>query len=272
VGVKVGIRLIALILLSCSPPVSFAQTMPGTSAPDLFNRGMNALLGSPAGRSDLVAIDSFHRAADLGYIPAQTVLGYLYETGQVVPRDPDQALEWYERAAGQDDPLAEWLVGRLIYSGAVPPRDLNNAGRWLEKSASHDNPFGEYLLGMILLQHGTYAKAADQFRRAAAQGLPQAEQQLAMLLKEGRGVSEDKSEAYTLLLLSYEAGNRSITSDLQTLEADLGSNQVEQAKSRARSLETSERRSILAHGCSGWAGQFQTIPLPPPPDLQKFCR
>ena len=233
---------------------------------------MNALIGSGGNRSDLVAIDSFHRAADLGYIPAQTVLGYLYETGQIVARDPDQALEWYERAAGQDDPLAEWLVGRLIYSGAVPPRDLNNASRWLEKSSAHGDPFGEYFLGMIFLERGAYAKAAEQFRKAATQGLPQAQQQLGMLLKQGRGVPEDKFGAYVLLRLSFEAGNQAVASDVHLLEAELGSNQAEQARNRVRELETTTRRAALAHGCSGWSGELQTLPLPPPPYLQRFCR
>ncbi len=268
------IRTWAVVSLFClASSLLFCQsTTLGLNAPVLFDRGMNALLGPGASRSDLIALDSLHRSADLGYAPAQTVLGYLYETGQIVQRDPDQALEWYEHAAGQDDSLAEWLVGRLIYLGAVPPRDLNNASRWLEKSAAHDNPFGEYLLGKILLDRGAYAKAAEQFRKAAAQGLPQAEQQLGMLLKQGRGVDEDKFQAYVFLRLSYDAGNPSAGPDLQTLEADLGSNQVEQAKSRARDLATVTRRAALARGCTGWAGEFQIVPLPPPPELQHFCR
>lgn len=273
-GIRGRIRLLAVAGLVClASSLLFSQTTTlGANAPILFDRGMNALLGPGASRSDLIALDSLHRSSDLGYAPAQTVLGYLYETGQIVQRDPDQALEWYERAAGQDDPLAEWLVGRLIYLGAVPPRDLNNASRWLEKSAAHDNPFGEYLLGKILLERGSSAKAAEQFRKAAAQGLPQAEQQLGLLLKQGRGVDEDKFQAYVLLRVSYDAGNQSAGPDLQTLESDLGSNQVEQAKNRARTLATMTRRAAVAHGCTGWAGEFQIVPVPPPPDIQRFCR
>jgi hypothetical protein len=82
-------------------------------------------------------------------------------------------------------------------------------------------------------------------------------------------VSEDKFEAYIWFLLSFEAGNQSVSSDLQVLEAELGSNQVEQAKTRARSVGI---RKALADGCTGWRGEFQVIPTPPPPEMQRYCR
>jgi hypothetical protein len=95
---------------------------------------MNALEGTSATGSGANAIDYFRRSSDLGFAPAQVVLGYLYETGRNTA-DPHQALEWYRKAARQDDPLAQWLVGREIYLGEVPPRDLNQAASWLERSS-----------------------------------------------------------------------------------------------------------------------------------------
>src|SRR5271170_6683790 len=121
---------LAVFVLFCLGAASLghAQTDTlGLNAPQLFDKGMNALLCSPASRNDVTALDSFHRAAELGYAPAQVVLGYLYQTGRFVAPEPMQAFDWYKRAAGQDDPLAEWLVGYMIYTGAVPPRDLNEA-------------------------------------------------------------------------------------------------------------------------------------------------
>jgi hypothetical protein len=37
-------------------------------------------------------------------------------------------------------------------------------------------------------------------------------------------------------------------------------------------MERSVTRSVTAHGCTGWPGEFDAIPAPPPPDLQRFCR
>jgi uncharacterized protein len=267
-------RLSALILFCClgSGSICAETATLGLNAPQLFNQGMNALIGAGVSRSETTAVDFFRRSADLGYAPAQVVLGYFYETGSVIAQEPGQAMDWYRKAARQDDSLAEWLVGRLIFAGAVPPRDLNAASGWFQKAADHNDPFGQYLAGMIKLERNDYAGAADWFRKAAMQGLPQAQRQLGLLLKQGRGVNEDKFEAYILLLLSFEAGNHSVTNDLQALEADLGSNQVERAKTQARELEGAETRTVTAHGCTGWPGEFNDIPTPPPPDIQRFCR
>jgi TPR repeat protein len=244
----------------------------GPSATELFGKGMNALVGSSATRSSADAIEYFHRSADMGYAPAQVVLGYLYESGRVTTADPRGAFDWYKKAAQQDDPLAQWLAGRIIYAGAVPGRDLNEASGFLQSSADHGNPFGEYLLGQIKLERQDYPSAAAWFRKAAEQGLPQAQEQLAKLLRDGRGVAADKFEAYVWMLISSNAGNHRVASDLQALEADLGTNQVEQAKARARDMEGSVTRSVAAHGCTGWPGEFDVIPAPPPPDRQRFCR
>lgn len=264
---------LAVLVVVClyAPIPSGAQTTLGLNATQLFDKGMNALLGSPASRNDVTALDSFHRSAELGYAPAEVVLGYLYQTGRIVTPDPMQAFNWYKEAAGQDDPLAEWLVGYLIYTGAVPPRDLNEASLWFQKSAAHNDPFGQYLLGRVKLDRKDYTGAAVWLQKAALQGLPQAQQQLGLLLQQGRGVPEDKFGAYVWLLLSSET-QRSPGNDLQALEADLGSNQVEQAKSKARELEASSTRRVLAHGCTGWNGELLAIPAPPPPDIQRFCR
>jgi len=269
-----NVRFAALILsLSFACVNGNAQSVGlGQNAPELFEKGMNALRGSSATRSAPNAIDFFRRSAELGFGPAQVVLGYFYDTGRAVTPDPREALEWYKKAGQQDDPLAQWLVGRIVYAGLVPPRDLNEAQKWLEKSSAHGDPFAAYLLGKIALERSDYARSASEFRQAAEQGLPQAQRALAQLLREGHGVPPDYFEAYVWLLMSYDGGLRDAVTDLQALEAELSSAQVEQAKSKARELEGTMSRSAVAHGCTGWPGEFNAIPSPPPPDLQRFCR
>jgi len=254
------------------PATSHAQaTALGMNSEQLYAKGMNALIGAGLSRNEANAVDYIRRSAELGYAPAQVTLGYFYDTGSVLTREPDQAATWYKKAALQDDFLAEWLLGRDIFLG-VGARDLNQAGEWLEKAARHDDPFAQYLLGKIRLERNDYSKAAEWFGKAANQGLPQAQWQLGLLLKQGRGVNEDKFEAYVWLLLSFNAANTPVGPDLQELEAALGSNQVEQAKSKAREMESTVTRTVAAHGCTGWPGEFDAVPTPPPPDLQRFCR
>jgi TPR repeat protein len=198
----------------------------GLNPPELFQKGMHALQGSSTSHSELNAVEYFRRSAELGFAPAQVVFGYLHETGRATPPDSREAFEWYKKAAPQDDPLAQWLIGRLIYAGAIGPRDLNQARSWLPKSAAHNDPFAEYLPGKIALEHQDYVSSVERFRQAAQQGLPQAQREFGLLLRDGQGIPEDKSEAYVWLLVSDEAGNHTAANDLQALEAQLGSTQL----------------------------------------------
>lgn len=259
--------LLALILVSTR---SHAQS---PNASRLFDMGMTAMMGVGPDRNEQSALENIRRSAQMGYPPAEVLLGYFYDTGTIVTKEPGQAADWYRKAALQDDPVGEWLLGRLIFMGAVP-RDLTEAARWLQKAAAHNDPFGEYLLGKVKLEHQDYAKAAELFRKAAVQGLPQAQQQLGFLLKQGQGVNLDKSEAYTWLLISYDAGNQSasVANSLAQLDAELGSSQAQEAKNKAREIEQTSNRVVVARGCTGWPGEFDAIPVPPPPDIQNSCR
>jgi TPR repeat protein len=267
-GEQMSYRSTVLIFFGCLVCARLYGQAP-TRGQELFDKGMNALVGTGLSQNDVNAVEYLRRAADLGYAPAQVVLGSLYQTGRGVVRDPGQALDWYMKAAKQDDPLAEWLAGSLIFSGDGVLRDINEAGAWFRKSAEHDDPFGEYLLGMVKLERKDYREAGEWFRKAAIQGLPQAQQQLGTILRQGLGVRQNKTEAYMWLLLSFESGNPSVAGDLQTLEANLFTKEVEQAKTAARHVGA---RSTLAHGCTGWSGEFQPVPAPPPPETQRYCR
>jgi TPR repeat protein len=163
-------------------------------------------------------------------------------------------------------------LGRSYFGGVGATRDLESADRWLREAAGAGDPFGQQLLGLLKETRGDYKGAAESFQKAAEQGLPQSQKHLGLLLKQGRGMPVDKADAYTWLLLSFQAGDHSTADDLKQLEGDLGSNQVEQLKTRARDRETSLARSIIAHGCTGWTGEFAELPATPPPDLQRFCR
>lgn len=158
---------ILIVSLSLACLRGNAQSAPlGENAPELFEKGMNALQGSRTTRSIPNAVDYFRRSAELGFAPAEVVLGYFYDTGHAVTADPREALEWYKKAGQQDDPLAQWLVGRIIDAGLVPPRDLNEARKWLEKSSAHGDPFADYLLGKIALERSDYARSASEFRQS----------------------------------------------------------------------------------------------------------
>lgn len=248
---------------------AFAQS---TSPEALYDRGMDAITGVGPSRNDAEGIDFFRRSADRGYGPAQIALGYYYETGTSLARDPGEALELYKKAAQQGDPLAGWLAGRLYFIGSTVGRDADLAQKWLKIAADQNNAYGAYYLGRLMADRD-YTKAPRLFKIAADQGLPQAQYFYAKALRDGRGVPVDRFNAYIWFTVSSDAGYWPAAADLGELHNGgyLTTDQITEAKAKARDMEQVVIRAVTARGCEGWEGEFDEFPTPPPPKLHRFC-
>jgi hypothetical protein len=262
-------RTILTSILALWSTIALAQS---TSPDALYERGMDAITGIGPSQNDSLGIDYFRRSADLGYGPAQIALAYYYETGTLVAADPGRAVDLYRKAAQQGDPLAGWLAGRHYFLGNGVPRDLDAAQKWLKIAAAQNNAFGAYYLGRLMADRD-YTKAPALYKIAADQGLPQAQYFYAKALKDGRGIPQDRFTAYVWYTIAADAGYADAGAGLGELNngGDLTTNQMEQAKAKARDLEQVVIRAVTARGCSGWTGEFDEFPTPPPPKLQRFC-
>lgn len=238
----------------------------------LYERGMDAITGVGPSRNDMQGIEFFRRSADLGYGPAQIALAYYYETGTNVAREPGKALDLYRKAAQQGDPLAGWLAGRLCFLGSGGVADKEAAQKWLKLSADQNNPYGAYYLGRLMADRD-YNKAPKLYKIAADQGLPQAQYFYAKTLKDGRGIPQDRLNAYIWYTIAADAGYSAAGPDLNELDGGgyFTTDQISDAKAKARDLEQVVIRAVTARGCSGWDGEFDEFPAPPPPNLQRFC-
>jgi uncharacterized protein len=258
--------LFALVLLS---PLAYAQS---TSPDALYERGMDAITGVGAARDDQQGIDYFRRSAEVGYGPAQIALGYYYETGTALAKDQTHALDLYRKAAQTGDPLAAWLTGRLYFLGSGVPRDLDAAQKWFKMSASQNDAYGAYFLGRLMADRDS-AKAPALYKIAADLGLPQAQYYYGKALKDGRGIAQDRFNAYVWLSIAYDAGYKAAGPDLVALSSGdaLTREQIADAQSKAREMEQVVVRAVTSRGCSGWDGEFDDLPNTPPPSLQRFC-
>ena len=78
--------------------------------------------------------------AERGNAPAQTYLGFLFETGRGVPMNYSEAAMWYRRAAEQGDGRAQYSLGLLYDRGQGVPQDIVEASKWLNLSAAGAPP------------------------------------------------------------------------------------------------------------------------------------
>ncbi len=261
-------RTILSAILALSSAVALAQS----SSPEaLYERGVDAITGIGTSRNDALGVECFRHSAALGYGPAQIALAYYYETGTFLAADPGQALDLYRKAAQQGDPLAGWLAGRLYFLGTGGVADRDAAQKWLKLAADQNNAFGAYYLGRLMADRD-FSKAPKLYKIAADQGLPQAQYFYAKALKDGRGVPRDRFSAYVWYTLAADAGYAAAGADLGELNGgSLTLEQISEAKAKAHDLEQVVIRAVTARGCSGWDGEFDEFPTPPPPKLQRFC-
>ena len=99
---------VLFVCLGVASQLTAQTATAGLNAQQLFDKGMNALMGSGVTRSDLNAIEYFHRSAELGFAPAQVVLGYLLETGRGSAVSPREAFDWYKKRRSR---MIRWRNG-----------------------------------------------------------------------------------------------------------------------------------------------------------------
>jgi TPR repeat protein len=88
-------------------------------------------------RGDYVeAMMRFQPLAEDGDAHATFLIGYMYEKGQGVPQDDEQAAEWYGRAAALGNPFAQNNLGVLYKYGRGVPKDLVQSYKWFDLAAS----------------------------------------------------------------------------------------------------------------------------------------
>lgn len=71
-------------------------------------------------------------AAEAGSAEAQTMLGAMYDFGEVVRQDDQEAVKWYRRAADQGYSYAQHYLGTMYADGRGVRKDTVAAYMWHE--------------------------------------------------------------------------------------------------------------------------------------------
>lgn len=145
--------------------------------------------------------------AQQGDVIAQYRLGAMYAEGRLVPRNDDEILKWYRKSAeGGHMPAQLHLAG--IYSSA---NDDAEAAKWYRMAAGQGhNAQAQNNLG-ILYRNGrgvtqNYPEAVKWYRAAADQGNPAGQFNLGGMYNRGEGVPRDSAEAFRWYRKAAEQG------------------------------------------------------------------
>jgi TPR repeat protein len=145
------------------------------------------------------AVNFFRKAADQGDADAQFNLGLMYANGNGVIRDHSEAADWYRKAADQGDPDALNSLGTIYYDGEGVPQDYIEAANWFRKAADQGDPDAQFNLGLMHANGNGITQdnveASNWFRKAADQGHADALRELGLIYVNRIGVTQVHKEA-----------------------------------------------------------------------------
>ncbi|MCE5294554.1 MAG: F-box/SEL1-like repeat protein [Chlamydiales bacterium] len=179
----------------------------------------------------------YKRSAELGYTRAQNRLGVLYEEGNIVPQDLEEAAKWYRKAAelgnidaqvnlaalllySQPQESLKWalpaakkglaraqnLVGVLYYE-VLDVRNEIEAHYWFERAAQQGEKIAERNLGHLYRDKKDYCSAFHWLFKAAIQQDAEAQNSVGLLFYYGQGIYKDLEDAAKWFLLAAEQGH-----------------------------------------------------------------
>lgn len=125
--------------------------------------------------------------------------------------------------AQQGDMYAQLMLGALFEDGTDPsiPQDIKEAAKWYAKAAKQGYPKAQHNLA-LLYEDGrgvpqSYTEAAKWYAKAAKAGFSEAQNNLAVLYIMGNGVKQNRAQAEKLLTAAVGQGNENARRNLQKL-------------------------------------------------------
>ena len=100
-------------------------------------------------RNYLKALDSFRDASAQGSSIAAFYLGRMYENGQGVDADINEAVSWYRNAAELKNSAAMTCLGNCYRYGRGVDKNAETARVWYEKAAEMNDYHAQFHLGEL---------------------------------------------------------------------------------------------------------------------------
>jgi len=171
------------------------------------------------------AIKYLEKSANQGYLSAQVYLGTEYLTGIIVPKDYKVALYWLKKAANQGSANAQNALGVMFHNGYGVNIDLNEAIKWYQFAANQweegDVKSDEEVLedsgitnarfnigNIYLVNKKDYSLALKSYMQSAKYNHAYSMFAIALMYREGKGVSKDKDKEFEWMLKSAELNSR----------------------------------------------------------------
>jgi TPR repeat protein len=233
---------------------------------------------------------------------AQYSLGRLYETGQGVQQDLEQAVGWYVRAADLGHPKAAMKlaylfrdggpglkpdgrlavtyfekagtgaalneIGVMYLKGNAVTRNAKIAHDWFEKAAAQGSTEAEYNLGLLFQAGYTgqpdYIQAMEHFQNGANAKDGPSMLALGQLYAEGKGVPKDLVQAHTWFDLAAANGVAEGSARAAALEGSMSPTDVVRAKAQAATWQPRDENALPGTATAAATPPAEPVPAPAP--------
>ncbi|HDR1204990.1 TPA: sel1 repeat family protein [Pasteurella multocida] len=115
--------------------------------------------------------------AEQGDMSAQFNVGRMYDEGDGIEQDKQQALKWYQKSAEQHHPDAQYHLGLMYSEGDGIAQDFKQAYKWYSQSAIQGDARALYNLGTLYANgegvERNWDRAKMYFKQACKAGLPE---------------------------------------------------------------------------------------------------
>lgn len=128
--------------------------------------------------------------------------------------------ELQKRAEG-GDVKAQYELGEVLFNGLGTEKKVIDGLTWYATSAGNGYAEAQYKTGFLCeVLTENYQQAAEWYKMAADQGHPAAQEQLAVLYLDGRGVEQNIPEAVRLLRACGEKADKNVQGMLGSIYYD----------------------------------------------------
>lgn len=177
--------------------------------------------------------------AEAGDVISQFKLGMLYDNGEGVSQDLQEAAKWYRKAADQGYAYAQVNLGLMYYNGEGVLENKKEAVKWYRLAADQGAAPAQFNLGIkydngegVLQGHN---EAVWWYRKAAEQGVADAQYNLGIKYGTGQGVLQNFVTAYAWINIA-EANGRDVKRFKELLNGKITLNQIAKSQELAKEM------------------------------------
>lgn len=158
--------------------------------------------------------------------------------------DYPAAIAQWRQPALDGDADAQFNMGQAYKLGRGVPSDLKIAEDWYRRAAAKGHIQAEDNLGLVMFQNGDRQRALPLIEKSAARGEPRAQYILGTALFNADMVKKDWVRAYALMTRASAAGLAPASASLAQMDRYVPLDQRQKAMVLARELEAQASRPI----------------------------